>query len=82
MCEAMASGLVPVTSSNTAIPEFVTHNVTGLLTNSPQQIADELENLLQFPEKFCKISQQAADSIREKCNIKAITKRELSIIES
>jgi glycosyltransferase involved in cell wall biosynthesis len=42
MCEAMSSGLVPVTSDNSAIPEYVDNNKSVILTTSPQLIADAL----------------------------------------
>ena len=82
MCEAMSSGLVPVTSNNTAIPEFVHHNVSGILTNQPDEIADALEDMFQHPEKFTQMSYNASKSIKELCNIKIISKQELDIIES
>ncbi|HWB93119.1 MAG TPA: glycosyltransferase family 4 protein [Puia sp.] len=82
MCEAMSSGLVPVTSRNTAIPEFVDHNVSGILTSSPREIADALQELLEKPDKFSELSANAAKSIRDICNIVNIVDRELSIIES
>ena len=83
MCEAMASGLVPIASDNTAIPEYVDHNLSGILTdNSASQIADALEELLLNPERFQQMSEQAAKKVREKCNIENISKKELAIIES
>ncbi len=82
MCEAMSSGLVPVTSDTTAIPEFVQHNESGVLTRSAGEITSALEDLYLHPEKFTKLSNTAAGSIKQKCNIKIISKRELDIIES
>jgi glycosyltransferase involved in cell wall biosynthesis len=82
MCEAMSSGLVPITSDNTAIPEFVKDNVSGMLTQSPTQIADTIELLFSKPSKFEEVSRTTAQSIRELCDIKKITTKELSIIEA
>jgi glycosyltransferase involved in cell wall biosynthesis len=82
MCEAMSSGLVPITSFSTAIPEFVTNNTSGILTRSPNEIADAIEFLCKNPEKFKSISQGATDGIKSLCDIKGITKKELLIIEN
>ncbi|GAA4753346.1 glycosyltransferase family 4 protein [Flavisolibacter ginsenosidimutans] len=83
MCEAMASGLVPIASNNSAIPEYVEHNKSGYLTNnSAQQIAGALEELLEKPDKFLQMSKSAAEKVRERCNIENISKKELAIIES
>lgn len=81
MCEAMSGGLVPVTSFSTAIPEFVTNNSTGVLTHSPEQIADALENLAMEPGKFSELSANAARSVRELCSLKNVIEKELAIIE-
>jgi glycosyltransferase involved in cell wall biosynthesis len=81
MCEAMSSGLVPITSSNTAIPEFVQDQRTGILTKSIQEVADAIEMLYFQPELFMAISSRAATFIREKCSLDAIVSQELAIIE-
>jgi L-malate glycosyltransferase len=77
MCEAMSSGLVPVTTNCTAIPEFVEHEVTGMLTRSAKDIADKIEQLYRHPELFQTISRNASEYIRETCSIDKITAREL-----
>jgi glycosyltransferase involved in cell wall biosynthesis len=83
MCEAMASGLVPVASNNTAIPEYVDNGRSGILTdNSAQQIAEALEKLLLNPDTFQTMSQEASRKVRDLCNIENISKKELAIIES
>jgi len=81
MCEAMSSGLVPITSNNTAIPEFVTDKQSGFLTNSPKEIADAIERLYHDPKLFQQIASNAATSIRQLCNIESITQKELTLIE-
>jgi glycosyltransferase involved in cell wall biosynthesis len=81
MCEAMSSGLVPITSNNTAIPEYVEDGKTGILTNSPQEVADAMEDLLLNPDKFQSVSAGAARSMRELCDIETISKKELTLIE-
>jgi len=82
MCEAMSSGLVPVTSDNTAIPEFVTDGKSGVLTHSPVEIADALENFSADADLFCKMSENTAQSIRTLCSIENIIQKELAIIQS
>lgn len=82
MCEAMSSGLVPVTSDNTAIPEFVSNGKTGILTQSAEEIADALENIFNNPDFFSQLSQAAAGSIRERCSIENIIEKELKIIDA
>lgn len=82
MCEAMSSGLVPVTSNNTAIPEFVQHGVSGFLTYCATEIADAIELLYNKPAVFMEMSHQAATSIREACSLDVIIKKELILIEN
>lgn len=82
MCEAMSSGLVPVTSNNTAIPEFILHLQTGFTTNNAAEVAAAIELMYHKPDLFVQISQQAAISIRQKCSLDNIIKKELSIIEN
>jgi L-malate glycosyltransferase len=77
MCEAMSSGLVPVTTNCTAIPEFVEDQVTGMLTRSSIDIANKIEQLYQHPALFRTISKNASQYIRETCSIDKIATREL-----
>lgn len=81
MCEAMSSGLIPVTSNNTAIPEFVTDKETGFLTNNAQEVADAIEMMYHQPELFQKLSQQTAASVKQNCSLHRIVKKELNLIE-
>jgi L-malate glycosyltransferase len=80
MCEAMSSGLVPITSNNTAIPEFVEHKKTGFLTKNEFQIATCIEYLYNNPNVFSVISKNASISIREKCRPDIVILRELKLI--
>jgi glycosyltransferase involved in cell wall biosynthesis len=80
MCEAMSSGLVPITSNNTAIPEFVEHKKTGLLTEDEFEIATSIEYLYNHPNVFSFISENASKSIREKCQPEIVISRELKLI--
>lgn len=81
MCEAMSSGLVPVTSNNSAIPESVIHDVSGLLTDDADEIAQQLLRLSHDDELFQKLSMGAAKSIRDKYSFEDIIQKELNVIE-
>ena len=80
MCEAMASGLVPVTSLNTAIPEFVTHEKDGLLARSAAEVADALLRLAREPEFFMKLSAGAAGRMRSQCEGRSVAKQEMALL--
>lgn len=80
MCEAMSSGLVPITSDNTAIPEFVTNKKSGLLTTSSSDAARAIEYLYNNPEQFLTMSRNASNAISEKCGIDVVIEREKNLI--
>lgn len=82
MCEAMASGLVPVTTDSSAISEFVTHRESGTLSKPEDAIglADWIQRLYFNPELFQRLSAQAALNIRAQCSVEGAIKRELSLI--
>lgn len=80
MCEAMSSGLVPITSDNTAIPEFVQDLKSGFLTKNAIEVASAIELMYYKPELFQSISQHAASFINHKCSIESIVSKELNII--
>ncbi len=79
MCEAMSSGLVPVTSYSTAIPEFVDHMQSGILTNDAKELALAIEQLYKNPGLFLSLSVNASKSILGKCEIANVVKRELAV---
>ena len=81
MCEAMSSGLVPVTCNNTAIPEFVQDHQSGLFADNPKEIAKAILELREQPDLFSRISENAASSIREKCGKDQMIKKEIEIID-
>lgn len=82
MCEAMASGLLTISSDNTAIPEFIDNNVNGLLINNDDvSICDELIlSVLENKEKFNKIINNARYDM-EVINLKQTAESELEILE-
>lgn len=77
MCEAMSSGLVPVTSMSSGIPEFVTDGSTGFLTTGPGGIVAALRRLYHEPQLFAAMSVAAASDIRLKTSIDHVVDQEL-----
>lgn len=82
MCEAMACGLVPVSSRIAAIPEFVDEGRSGLLAKpeDTRGIADRIEALYYDPEMYLRMSEAAAISVREQCGYGATIQREIELI--
>jgi glycosyltransferase involved in cell wall biosynthesis len=79
MCEAMASGLVPVASNNTAIPEFLSSQ-EGYLCNGVAAVASALAELADDPILFARKSAQAARRIRSSTGVDATINREIALI--
>lgn len=79
MCEAMSSGLVPLTSNNTAIPEFVEHGITGLLSRSVGEMVRQYDDLLNEPKRYFEMSAHAGACIRSVCDLKKIAEIELGL---
>jgi L-malate glycosyltransferase len=80
MCEAMSSGLIPVTSDNTAIPEFVEDGVSGFLCRSPKDLARAILNTWESPDEFAQMSGEASRSISVKAGSSTVIPRELSLM--
>jgi glycosyltransferase involved in cell wall biosynthesis len=78
--EAMSSGLVPITSRSSAVPEFVTHNETGFLTNDKQDIVNAFRQLYRDPDLFRRLSHAAAIQARIQCGIESVIPRELAVL--
>lgn len=82
MCEAMSSGLVPVSSNNTAIPEFVQDGKTGFLANSSDDIVRTIEFLYDNPKEFLQISKEASTSIKNISSTESVVNAELKLFSS
>lgn len=80
MCEAMSSGLVPITSNNSAIPEFVKHGETGFLGEDAEAMANSILYLYHNENEFIKISQLTSKSINELCGLSATIDEEIKVI--
>jgi glycosyltransferase involved in cell wall biosynthesis len=80
MCEAMSSGLVPITSNNSAIPEFVEDKVSGILTSGVDDIVRAIIKLHDSPSEFLRISKNASESVQKKCGLSKVVHEELNVI--
>lgn len=81
MCEAMASGLVPVASDNTAIPEFLSVR-EGYLCKSVADVANALIELADTPTAFLSKSAAAARAIRASTGYDATINKEVALINA
>lgn len=81
--EAMASGLVPVTTRVAAIPEFVDAD-SGLLVDAEDAagLADAIERLAGDPALFERLSHAAAERVRGQCGPEQTVARELALLHS
>ncbi len=80
--EAMASGLVPVVSAVTAVPEFV-DDACGVLC-PPQDVramADGVRKLSRDPELFLALSQNAAARVRRQSAPDIVIPKEMALFE-
>lgn len=75
MCEAMSSGLVPVTLYNTAIPEYLPED-ERLVCRSLDDMIALTRRLVDEPETFRTLSGLCSRFIREKCGAENTTERE------
>lgn len=79
--EAMSSGLVAITNSVTAIPEFV-DNKSGVLVPGEnfKSMAKAIERLYQNPDEFQTISKSAAERVRKQTDSTIIIEKELKLL--
>ncbi|MGH2624787.1 MAG: glycosyltransferase, partial [Sphingobacterium sp.] len=80
--EAMSSGLVPVTTDVTAIPEFVS-NDCGMLVDGEDYMgmASAIESLYRSPERFLELSRNASERVRRQSGIQNTIVKEIEIIK-
>jgi glycosyltransferase involved in cell wall biosynthesis len=81
MCEAMSSGLVPITSNNTAIPEFVEDKKSGFLTQTPEDIATAIELLYREPGRFLAMSHETSAHIQRISGTPTVVEQEVLMIQ-
>jgi glycosyltransferase involved in cell wall biosynthesis len=75
--EAMSSGLVPITTSVAAIPEFV-DGASGFLVppDDSRAIADAIAHLREHPEIFSQLSRGAAERVRRQSAMSIVSSEE------
>lgn len=81
--EAMSSGLIPVTTSVTAIPEFV-DNMCGVLVDGEDYIdmAKQIYQLSKNARKFKQLSKQAAIRVNEQSGYTNTICKELDLLKN
>lgn len=79
--EAMSSGLVPVTTGISAIPEFLDESC-GYLTKPEDAtgLAAAIADLYKHPQKFLDMSRAAAKRVRSQSSANEIIRQELALI--
>lgn len=80
--EAMSSGLVPITTNVTAIPEFV-DGECGMLVDGEDYIgiANAVETLYRSPELFQKLSKNASQRVARQSGLQQTILKEVEIIK-
>ncbi|MGO1544834.1 MAG: glycosyltransferase family 4 protein [Gulosibacter sp.] len=79
--EAMSSGLVPVTNSVAAIPEFVSESEAVLAPEEDAQaLADGILRLMKNPNLFSQMSRAAANRVRSQSSPERTVDREMKIL--
>lgn len=81
MCEAMASGLLTVSNDNTAIPEFLTHGINGILGKSPKEMADRICEVCNDENKFSELTNNGRVSM-EKIDIRKTVELEIKTLRT
>ena len=81
MCEAMASGLVPVTHGVGGIPEYVDATCGELaLDHTAHEFARCIARLVEGSERFLRKSAAAAAQMQARCASHATIERELALV--
>ncbi len=80
-CEGMSSGLVAISSNNSAIPEYVPSSC-AYLTDDYRGIVEAIEDIYNNIDKYLAFSRKGAEFIRSKCSSDIVIEKELKIITS
>ena len=81
MCEAMSSGLIPISSNNTAIPEFLPEKY-NLCFDNAKDSAKRIIEIINNETEFKKLSEECSKFIQEKCSSEKTTKKEIELMSS
>ncbi|MFC8731653.1 FkbM family methyltransferase [Luteimicrobium sp. NPDC057192] len=79
--EAMSSGMVPVTSGVSAVPEFVDEDC-GFLAGAEDAggLADGIDALYEDPDRFLRMSAAAAQRVRRQSDAARVIEQELGFM--
>ncbi len=81
--EAMSSGLVPIANAVAAIPEFVDDNCGMLVAGEDYMgVADAVIRLYNEPKLFEKLSQGAAERVRNQSGFEQTINKEIELIKN
>ena len=69
LMEAMACGCAIVSTNNCMIPEIITHNKNGLLSNDPLELKVFCEQLLFNPDEAKRLGDAARKTIEDNFNL-------------
>ena len=83
MCEMMSSGLLTVSSYSTAVPEFITNNINGILgeNDNPKEIAEKIIKVVENKKKYQEIYTNAKKSMQD-ISITNTMEKELDVLKS
>lgn len=79
--ESMACGTPVVAFNNCALPEYIEHNVNGMLARDVVEMRGYLTYLLDHPEECERLGKAARQTILEKCNLQDYTNRWNNLLE-
>ena len=84
MCEGMSSGLIPITSNSSAIPEYIPKEYNYLLCNNDNilEFIDNIVNVSSDYKKYKKMSKNVSNFIRNLCSSEKTIKREIELINN
>ena len=80
MCEAMMSGLVPITTDVSAIPEYCDETCGFLSNQSPHTIVDALREIENDADKYLRMSKRAHQKIMSLCSKNVVIAKERQIM--
>lgn len=82
MCEAMACGLPVIASRVGGIPEYVSHDVEGLLVppNDPAALRAAVDRLISDPKRYEALSLAARRRVETQCSHTVVAEQELSLL--
>lgn len=81
MCEAMGSGLIPITNPSTAIPEFVLRNVNAICEKSHKEMTREFIKLYRNRNLRKSFQAKAKQYIASNLAVEIIADKELCLLK-